>query len=72
MHDKKEYVIRIRNLKQILNHELLLRKVHRVVKFKEEVCLKPYINMETEQRKIPTNDFEKDLFKLMNNVVETL
>ena len=30
---KKEYVIHIRNLRQALNHGLVLKKVHRVIKF---------------------------------------
>ena len=33
LNDKTEYVIHIRNLKQVLNHRLVLRKVHRVIKF---------------------------------------
>ena len=33
LHDKTEYVIHIRNLKQALNHGLVLKKVHRVIKF---------------------------------------
>ena len=35
-HDKTEYVIHIRNLKQALNHRLILKKVHRVVKFNQK------------------------------------
>ena len=35
LHDKTEYVIHIRNLKQALNHGLVLEKVHRVIKFNE-------------------------------------
>ena len=35
LHDKTEYVIHIRNLKQPLNHGLILKKVHRVIKFKQ-------------------------------------
>ena len=34
LHDKTEYVIDIRNLKKALNQELLLKKVHIVIKFK--------------------------------------
>ena len=33
LHDKTEYVISIRNLKQALNHRLVLKKAHRVIKF---------------------------------------
>ena len=33
LHDKTEYVLHIRNLKQALNHELVLKKVYRVIKF---------------------------------------
>ena len=32
LHDKKEYFIHIRNLKQALNHGLVLKKVHIVIK----------------------------------------
>ena len=31
LHDKNEYVIHIRNLRQALNHRLVLKKVDRVV-----------------------------------------
>ena len=34
LHDKTEYVIDIRNLKKALNKELVLKKVHIVIKFK--------------------------------------
>ena len=33
LHDKTEHVIHIRNLKQALNHGLVLKKVHKVIKF---------------------------------------
>ena len=33
LHDKTEYVIHIKHLKQALNHELVLKKVHRTVIF---------------------------------------
>ena len=33
LHDKKECFIHIRNLKQTLNYGLVLKKVHRVIKF---------------------------------------
>ena len=67
--NKKKYVVHINALKQALNHGLKLKKIHRVIEFNQEAWLKPYINMNTELRKVAKNDFEKDLFKLMNNSV---
>ena len=45
LHDKKEYVVHIRTLKQALNHGLILKNVHRVIQFNQEVWLKPHIGM---------------------------
>ena len=67
--NKKKYVAHINTLKQALNDELKLEKIHRVIKFNQEAWLKPYIDMNTELRKEAKNNFEKDLFKLMNNSV---
>ena len=67
--NKKKYVAHINLLKQALNHGLKLKKVHRVIKFNQDAWLKSYTDMDTELRKAAKNDFEKDLFKLMNNSV---
>ena len=69
LYDKKKYVVHIKSLKQALNHGLNLKKIHRIIEFNQKAWLKPYINMNTELRKLVRNDFEKDLFKLMNNSV---
>ena len=69
LHDKTEYVIHIRNLKQALNHELILKKVHRAIKFNQKGWLKPFIDMTTKLRQKAKNDFEKYFFKLMNNLI---
>ena len=69
LYNKNNYDVHIRSLKQVLNHELVLMKVHRVVEFNEESWLKEYTGMNTELRKQAKSDFEKDLFKLMNNSV---
>ena len=69
LYDKKKYVVHINSLKQALNHGLKLKKIHRIIEFNQETWLKSYIDMNTELRKLARNDFEKDLFKLMNNSV---
>ena len=51
MEDKEKYFFHIRALKQALNHGLVLKKVHRIVRFKQKEWLKPYIDMNTEVRK---------------------
>ena len=56
-----------KNLKQALNHGLILKRVHRVIQFNQKAWLKPYIDMNTELRKEAKEDFEKDFLKLMNN-----
>ena len=66
---KETYVIHIRALKQVLNHGLKLKKVHRVIQFIQKDWLKPYIGMNTKLRNEAKNDFENNLFKLMNNSV---
>ena len=69
MHDKTKFAIPIRNLKQSLNHRLVLKKVHRVIQFNQKSLPKPDIDMNTELRQKTKNNSEKDFFKLMNNVV---
>ena len=66
---KNEYVIHIRNLQQALNDGLVLKKVHRIIKFNQKAWLKSCIEMNTELRKKAKDDFKKDFFKLMNNSV---
>ena len=49
--DKEKYVVHIRDLKQALNHGLELKRVHRVIRFNQKACLKPYIEMNTKIKK---------------------
>ena len=62
LHDKTEYVIHVINLMQALKHGLVLEKVHRVIKFNQLEWLKPYIDMNTDLRKLQKNDFGKYFF----------
>ena len=67
--NKKKYVTQINSLKQALNHGLKLKKIHRVIEFNQDAWLEPYIDKNTKLRKVASNDFKKDFFKLMNNAV---
>ena len=69
MQNKIKYVVHIKSLKQALNHGLKLKKIYRIIEFNQKAWLKPYIDMNTELTKLAKDDFEKDLFKLMNNAV---
>ena len=51
LHNKTKYVIHIRNLKQALNNGLVLKNAYRMIKFNQNVCLKPNIDMNTNPRK---------------------
>ena len=68
LYDKKA-IIHITNLKQALNHGLILKKVHRVIQFNEKARLKEYIYVNAKLRKEAKSYFEKDFCKLMNNSV---
>ena len=56
-------------LKSYLQHGSSLSKVHRAISFKQANFSKPFIEFNTEKRKNAKNDFEKELFKLVNNSV---
>ena len=68
-HDKTEYLIHIKNLKLALNHGLVFKSIHRVIKFNENSWLKSYIDMNTNLRKKVKNHFEKAFFMLVNSAV---
>ena len=66
---KRYYVVHYKNLKQCLQEGMILKKVHRGIKFYQSSWMEPYIRKNTDLRKTASNAFEKDFFKLMNNSV---
>ena len=52
LHDKTQYVIHIKNLKQVLNHGLVLKKVQTVIEFNQNAWLKPYKKAKNILKKI--------------------
>ena len=67
--NKKRYVVHLVTLKQALNYGIKLKNIHRVIEFKQDSWLEPYISMNNDYRKKAKNEFEKYFFKLMNNSV---
>jgi hypothetical protein len=67
--DKIKYVINYRLLKLFLNLGLELKKVHRVLQYKQCDFMASYIMKNTNARTKAKNDFEKNFYKLMNNSV---
>ncbi|KYN50185.1 hypothetical protein ALC62_03468, partial [Cyphomyrmex costatus] len=67
--DKQRYVIHYCNLQQCTRHGLRIAKIHHILQFTKSSWLRDYIELNTKFRTLAKNDFEKNLYKLMNNVV---
>ena len=64
---KKNYIIHYRLLKYYLSLGVVLKKVHRILKFNQKPWMKKYIEFNTIKRQEATNEADKNFFKLMNN-----
>lgn len=67
--DKERYCCHYLNLQFYLQHGLVLTKIHRVIRFHQTPWIEPYIVKNQELRAAAKDEFEKNLFKTMNNVV---
>jgi len=68
LYDKKRYVIHYHNL-QCNCHDLHIEKFHRVLQFSQSPWLRNYIELNTNFKTLAKNNFEKNLYKLMNNIL---
>ena len=67
--DKSKCVVHYCNLKLYTELGMVVKKVHRVLQFKQSSWLKPYIDFNTKQRALANSNFEKEICTLMNNAV---
>ena len=67
MGKKSNYIVLYMNLKLYLSLGMKLIKIHKTSKFKQAPWKKKYIDFNTQNRKKAASEFEKTLFKLMNN-----
>ena len=62
-YDRKNYVLHSKNLKLYTELGMKLDKIHRILEFKQEAFIAPYIEMCTLARQNSTNKFDISQFK---------
>ena len=67
LYNKTKYIVHYKNLKLYLKLGLELLHIHRILEFRQEAWMKPYIDLNTTMRQRATNEFESQLFKILNN-----
>jgi hypothetical protein len=67
LYDKNKYIVHNSILQEYIKLGMEVTKVYRTISFEESDWLAKYINFNNEQRTKSKSDFEKDLWKLMNN-----
>ena len=66
---RKKYVVHARVLQFYDSHRIELNKIHRAIKCLQSTFLLPWIDIHSAKRALASYDFEKDLYKLLNNAV---
>ena len=67
-YDRNNYVLHAKNLKLYTDLGMKLTNIHRILEFKQEAFIAPYIEMCTLARKNSTNPFDINQFKKLVNI----
>ena len=68
LYDKTNYVVHYKNLKYYLSLGMKLKKIHRILKFKQKNFLKAF-DFNTKKRQESNDEFNKNLHKLINDSI---
>ena len=67
--NKFKYPVHYKNLKYYLSLGMKLKKIHRILSFKQKNWLKVFTDFNTEKRRLSNDDFSKNLCKIFNNCI---
>ena len=67
LYDKSNYVTHYENLKFYVKQGIVIKRLHRVLQFRQSKWLADYIKFNTDQRLKAKSKFAQGFFKLMNN-----
>lgn len=70
LYDKKNYCCHYLTLQQAIRNNLILRKIHKIIKFKQSYWLRSYIDLCVKLRQIfSDSEFLKQLYKNLANCI---
>ena len=67
--DKEKYVVHYKLLKLYVDLGLIVKKLYRVLQFRQDQRLAPYISLNCQKRQLASNKVEENFYKLRNNGV---
>ena len=67
--DEERNVVHYKLLNFYVQLGLVIKKVHRVLRFQQENWMSLYVTLNSEKRQVASNKFEENFYNLMNNAV---